>query len=169
MTSARATATELFGRPPDQIALVVADLVGTVELLGSALAPGAWRGWTYDPSYLPLRTYRGNPGRFVSRVASCGTAPQFEVIEPIEGPSILSEFLNERGPGLHHIGYFVESFDVVNAQFGRLGFEEIQGGGDHGVDGDGRFGFFELGDPARLLIEVIEPPRRRREPHFVID
>ena len=33
--------------------------------------------------------------------------------EPVEGPSSYEEFLNERGEGLHHLGYFVADIDEV--------------------------------------------------------
>jgi hypothetical protein len=40
-------------------------------------------------------------------------------------------------------------------------------GGGHGVDGDGWWSYFVLpDDPTGLAIEIVQPPRRRREPHF---
>ena len=38
---------------------------------------------------------------------------QIELIQPLEGRSIYSDFLQAHGPGLHHIRFSVEPFDAA--------------------------------------------------------
>jgi methylmalonyl-CoA/ethylmalonyl-CoA epimerase len=51
-----------------------------------------------------------------------------ELIQPLEGKSIYSEFLEEKGEGLHHIAFMVEDVDVEVAELEKKGFEVIQTG-----------------------------------------
>ena len=48
------------------------------------------------------------------------------------------------------------------------GLTEVQFGGGHGMDGDGKISFFETLDGAASYLELIEPPARRFPPHFEI-
>jgi hypothetical protein len=49
-------------------------------------------------------TYRGQPADFVADISlSYAGDTQLELISPQSGESVYSEFLRERGPGLHHI------------------------------------------------------------------
>ncbi len=162
------SAASLLGRSPDQVAFVTDDLERATDMLSAAFAVGPWNGWVYSASYLPRRIYRGAPGRFVSRVAGCGADPHVEVVQPLEGPSVFFDYLERHGPGLHHLGYFVESLDAVREWFAALGLAEVQSGGGHGMDGDGEFAFFELPAPVGLYVEIVQPPKRRYPPHFTL-
>jgi methylmalonyl-CoA/ethylmalonyl-CoA epimerase len=161
-------AAGLFGKTPDQVAFVTDDLEATARRLSDAFGLGPWDGYLYSPDYLPNRIYRGAPGRFVSRTCGCRTAPMVEIVQPIEGPSIFTEFLEKHGPGLQHVAYFVKSLDAVREHMRRLGYDEVQGGGGHGMDGDGKFAFFEIPGPVGLSVEIVEPPKRRFPPHFTL-
>ena len=49
-------------------------------------------------------TYRGRPADFVADISlSYAGDMQLEVIAPVAGDSIYTEFLRDSGPGLHHI------------------------------------------------------------------
>lgn len=49
-------------------------------------------------------SYRGEPADFVADIAlSYAGDMQLELIAPVSGRSIYSEFLRDSGPGLHHI------------------------------------------------------------------
>ena len=162
------TAAGLFGQVPDQVAFVTDDLEATAAQLSAAFGLGPWDGYLYTGSYLPKRVYRGRPGKFVSRTCGCRTQPMVEIVQPVEGPSIFTEFLEKHGPGLHHVAYFVRSLDAVRAHMASLGIEEVQGGGGHGMDGDGQFAFFEMPGPVGLYVEIVEPPKRRYPAHFTL-
>lgn len=159
---------DLFGRAPDQVSWVVEDLEDSLSLLSSAMGADDWVGWNYSKTYTPFQEYRGEPGSFASRVAVCGSSPQLEVVEPdlTAGPSIFTDYLKERGPGLHHVGWLVPSCDEAVRDLQDRGFELVLRAGRHGVDGDGLSAFFYLGEKLCSYIELTEPPARRRPPHF---
>jgi methylmalonyl-CoA/ethylmalonyl-CoA epimerase len=156
------------GRPPDQVAYVVADLEEGVRRLGPRLGVSRWLGWRYTADYLPQRIFRGQPGDFESHGVIPEYGPSLEIIAPLGGRSVFTEFLDAHGPGLHHLGYFVPSVDAERERLVAQGLSEVQYGGGHGMDGDGRISFFETLDCAVSYIELIEPPRRRYPPHFEI-
>jgi glyoxalase/bleomycin resistance protein/dioxygenase superfamily protein len=156
------------GRPPDQVAYVVRDLEEGVWRLGRQFGVSRWLGWRYTADYLPQRVFRGQPGDFESHGVIPEYGPSLEIIAPLSGRSVFTEFLEAHGPGLHHLGYFVPSLDDERERLVARGLSEVQYGGGHGMDGDGKISFFETLDGAASYLELIEPPRRRFPPHFEI-
>lgn len=70
-----------------------------------ALDPAQVVDWPPEGSDLDEKsTFRGRRGNFRMRLAFIETGPvQIEFIEPLEGDNIYSEFLEEKGEGLHHL------------------------------------------------------------------
>lgn len=89
---------------PVQIAWVTRDLAATESVLTSALGAKKWirmPGVHFAPDSC---TYRGEPADFVADIAfSYAGVTQLELIAPVTGDSVYSEFLDRCGPGLHHI------------------------------------------------------------------
>jgi hypothetical protein len=55
----------------------------------------------------------------------------FELLQPLEGPSIYREWLEERGEGLHHVACMVPTHDEADAtrrHFAELGASVLMGG-----------------------------------------
>jgi methylmalonyl-CoA/ethylmalonyl-CoA epimerase len=163
------TLRPLGGRAPDQVAYVVEDLEEGARRLGRLFGVRRWVGWRYDAAYLPIRRFRGHPGNFETWGVVADFGPSLEVVAPLSGDSVYSEFLAEKGPGLHHVGFFTDSLEREAARLAELGLEEVQFGGGHGVDGDGKIGFFETIGKTGPYVEIIEPPARRHAPHFTWD
>lgn len=89
---------------PVQIAWVTDDLDATETALTSLLGAKKWVRMT-DVHFGPdTCTYRGRPADFVAHVSlSYAGETQLELIAPVSGESIYSEFLSTSGPGLHHV------------------------------------------------------------------
>jgi methylmalonyl-CoA/ethylmalonyl-CoA epimerase len=155
-------------RAPDQVGYVVPDLEAGVRDLGRMFGVRRWVGWRYSADYLPKRNFRGRPGNFESHGVVAEFGPSLEIIAPLSGHSVFSEFLATSGPGLHHLGYFVASIEAERARMATLGLEEVQYGGGHGMDGDGHIAFYQPMAGVPTYIELIEPPKRRYPPHFEI-
>lgn len=155
----------LLDRAPDQVAYAVPELRPAVERMGRALGVAEWNVWDYDAAYVPVRRYLGRDADYRSLVAMPAYGPALEIIQPVNGPSIYTTFLEERGAGLHHIGYYVPSVEEARAHFASLGIPEVLSGGGHGVDGDGEYAFFDVRDVVGSYVEAIEAPARRRPPH----
>ncbi len=58
---------------------------------------------------------------------------QLELIQVVEGESIHSRFIKERGEGLHHLGFFVKDIDSALKSLEKKGFRASEGGEAFGV------------------------------------
>jgi len=154
--------TALRGLAVTQVAFLVADLAAGVETWSSALGKSDWLIYTYGPDTVPNQTFRGEPGNFKMRLALSGTSPQLELIEPLEGPSIYHEWLEDHGFGAHHLGFHVPHLEPIATTLAAEGFSPVQAGSGYGVDGDGAFAYYDLIDALGLYVEIIEAPGRRR-------
>ncbi len=54
----------------------------------------------------------------------------FEILQPLDGPSIYKEFLKEKGEGLHHVSVVspVEDVDKALADFKKKGVDVMMSG-----------------------------------------
>ncbi len=99
-------------RTPVQIAWVTADIDATEAALTRLVGAKKWLrmpGVHFGPDTC---TYRGRPADFVADISlSYAGETQLEVIAPVSGDSIYTEFLTESGPGLHHICMEAEGAD----------------------------------------------------------
>jgi hypothetical protein len=153
---------------PGQLGIVVRSMEDALASWGAEghFAPG-WRLWTYSPNTVEELIYRGQPGRFSMRIALGGTAPQVELIEPIDGPSIYHEWLQQHGPGLHHIGFYVSDLRASIARMVARGFPLAQSGVGTGRDGTGGFAYFDTVEVLGYFVEAIVVPTLRRPPEAV--
>jgi len=91
---------------------------------------------------------------------------QFELVQPLGGPSIFADHLAEHGEGLHHIGKYVPDHARAVAEAVGAGFVPLQSARGFGAGGDGAFAYFQApGVP--VIIELIDAPAVRIEPEFV--
>jgi methylmalonyl-CoA/ethylmalonyl-CoA epimerase len=79
---------------------------------------------------------------------------QIELLRPVRGVGLHTEFLASNGPGAHHLGCLVDDIDaeVVAAQ--ELGFERVQGA----TFGHLRFCYLDTFDVLGLYVELVEDP-----------
>lgn len=158
----------LVGRPVGQIGVVVRDLENACRRYSTLWQCGPWRVFTYSPAILSLQRYRGAPSLFAVRIALNATSPQLELLQPLEGPSVYHEWLERRGEGMHHLAVYVEDADEAIASFAAVGYAVVQEGRGFGADGDGAFVYFDTEHEFGYLLEVVQPPKTRREPELVI-
>lgn len=163
-----ATARLPFGKI-DQICVVTPDLRRAMERYRSLLGIEPWRILDFGPDTVRALTYRGQPASYRMLVAFAQYgALQYELIQPIEGPTIYHEFL-DRHPdgGIHHFGCWVPNLEAAVAQARALGFTEIQGGRGTGLGGDGGYAYLDTEDALGAILELIEVPRERRAPQEI--
>lgn len=158
-----------FGRSVGQIGIIVRDLKTSAQRLSNLWGLGPWRCLTYGPNILAEQWYRGQESEFSVLIALNRSAPQVELLQPLSGPSIYEEWLGEHGEGLHHLAMFVESLDEAIESMGRAGYAPIQIGRGMGADGDGGFAYFDTEADFRVVLEAVEPPKRRRDPEFELE
>jgi catechol 2,3-dioxygenase-like lactoylglutathione lyase family enzyme len=104
----------MHDQTPVQIAWVTKDLDATENTLTTLLGAKKWIR-VPDVHFGPETcTYRGRPADFVAHISfSYAGDTQLELIAPVSGESVYSEFLDRAGAGLHHI--CVEVDDVEEA------------------------------------------------------
>ena len=104
---------------------------------------GPWKIYTFDPSNTTNQTYRGKACEFTLKVCfAVLDSIVWELMEPVSGPTIMSDFLKEHGEGIHHIAFdcnhipWQERLD----EFQRRGLTLVQTGSWMGKNS---FAFFE--------------------------
>lgn len=114
----------------DQIGIVVKDLHAFTQELTRLFGIGPFRifEWPLD-GVDPQATYHGQPGNFRLLLAFVTVGKiQLEIIQPLEGQNIYSDFLRDRGPGIHHFRLSIPGFDKGVEAMIRDGIENIASG-----------------------------------------
>lgn len=132
--SAESVAGGLLGRPLliSQVAVVVEDLQKTMEQYTELLGWGPWNVYRHEPPRLHGTTLRGEEVEYSmlgaeTRVGEIG----FELLQPLEGPSIYREWLERHGAGLHHVAVMLHGFDEsaeLKKRFDQAGAPVLMGG-----------------------------------------
>jgi catechol 2,3-dioxygenase-like lactoylglutathione lyase family enzyme len=94
----------MLAQTPVQIAWVTRDLDATEKALTTLLGAKKWVRIP-DVHFAPdTCTFRGRPADFTAHISfSYAGDIQLELIAPVTGESVYSEFLDTAGPGLHHV------------------------------------------------------------------
>jgi methylmalonyl-CoA/ethylmalonyl-CoA epimerase len=128
-----------------------------------AIAP--WSVFTFTPDWIRDMTFRGREQPYSMKLALAQVGDMmYELIEPVDGPNSYQEFLDARGEGLHHLGFFVEDLDAAIAEMDGQGFPVLQSGRAFGVDGDGGYAYFETDGALSCIVEAIEMPKAMPDP-----
>ncbi len=117
----------------------------------------------FKPRILPAdarETYRGKPFAPAQRVAIRTTQignMELELIQPISGESPHREFLDQKGEGVQHLGFFVDDLREETERLTAAGStvlltSQFKSGG--GVT------YLDL-DAAGLIVELVQPGKRQ--------
>ena len=114
----------------DQVGIVVRDLRVMAENLHRLLGIGPFRIFEWPIEGVdPESTYHGEPEEYRIRLGFARQGvTQIELIEPLEGKNIWSDFLDQNGPGIHHFRIVVSDFDKKVIEFEEAGFKIIASG-----------------------------------------
>src|SRR5271170_3418529 len=115
---------------PVQIAWVTHNLDATETALTGLLGVKKWVRLP-DVHFAPdACSYLGRPADFVASISLSYLGDmQLELIAPVRGPNIYSDFLRDSGPGLHHVcmeAGTLEGFDALRAQAADHGAPVVQ-------------------------------------------
>jgi len=115
---------------------------------------------------------RGIPTDYVIHV-SIGYAgdQQVELIQPVSGENIYTEFLTDRGPGMHHVAYVVDDLAAALDRAQNAGADIVQRGGfgELGMDFaylestvvGGYVELMQLSPPMRAMFDQLVPEGHR--------
>lgn len=149
----------MLDQTPVQIAWVTRDLAATEAALSALLGAKTWvrmPGVHFGPQTC---TYRGRPADHVADIAlSYAGDTQLEVIAPVRGDSVYTEFLDRSGPGLHHVCRAVpdpDAFDAAVRDAQRDGAEVAMAGT---MPGGMRFAYLSAADAGVPYLEIAYIP-----------
>ena len=95
---------------------------------------------------------RGKPVETTIKVAFVQSGDvQIELIEPVVGKNLYTEFLETRGEGIHHLGYQVEDMAAMKAVFSDKVGEPIF----HRDMGIMEFAYYDTSEVGGLMIEFL--------------
>ena len=129
--------TEQFvpqGLAISQVACVVHDIDEAMERYHEALGWGPWNVYEHVPPSLHDTHYMGKPAEFSMIGAEVDTGSiVFELLQPLDGPSIYKDWLNEHGEGLHHVAvmrHTPDESDALKDHFAAMGAKPTHGRAD---------------------------------------
>jgi methylmalonyl-CoA/ethylmalonyl-CoA epimerase len=115
-----------------QIAIVVRDIDAALESYHRALGWGPWNVYEHKPPTLHDTYLHGKPVEYTMIGAEAHVGDiDVELLQPVDGPSIYKEWLEEHGEGLHHIAVMratPEEAEETMRHFAGLGADVLMEG-----------------------------------------
>lgn len=148
---------------PTQIAWVTPDLDATERALTGLLGVRKWVRIP-DVHFAPQTcSYLGKPADFVASVSLSYLGDmQLELVSPVRGENIYSDFLRQSGPGLHHICMEAQTpqrFDAALSEAAEQGAAVVQQGV---MPGGLQFAYVSASEAGVPFVEIAYVPPEMR-------
>jgi len=139
----------------NQIAIVVKDLESVAKNYWDILGIGPWAIYKWEAPLVYDRKYHGRIvwAREKIALAQVGDV-QLELVQPVEGPSIYRDWLDEVGEGLHHINFLVDDVDEAVEMLAMEGFPSMQSGRFEPREQKGAYNYIDI-KPLRTIWEPV--------------
>jgi methylmalonyl-CoA/ethylmalonyl-CoA epimerase len=140
-----------------QVALVVRNIDRALEEYTNRMGIGPWWVRLYAPPQLTDMRIRGKEIPYSMKLAIAWTgSTMWELIQPVDGPSIYKEFLDAHGEGLHHLQVRHEGmdFDTAMAAFAERGCPLLM----EGRMGESQFAYLQTEGPLKTVLEIVKRP-----------
>ena len=136
-----------------QIAFVTDDIERTGRWLSQVLDTSMPGIVTTAPRSEAETEYHGAPSEARCKLAffDMGNVT-IELIEPDENPSCWRDFLDENGPGCHHLAFRIKGMKAKTIAFEKGGHPLLQRGEFTG----GRYAYFDTEKQLGALVELLE-------------
>ena len=139
--------------PVIQVAWVTDDIAATETLLRDQFGSGPWTRIPdvhFDREHSRLR---GKPQEFTAHISLAYAGDlQLELIEPVAGESVHTEFLARSGPGLHHVCFAVDDLATACARAEAAGVPVLQTGSM--MDGEIEFAYLDGSSGGAPYVEL---------------
>jgi N-acyl-D-amino-acid deacylase len=149
------SALSLAGRSLEQVAFVVNDLAAAQDFFGKKM--GVPRFYVIEDfgHKAADTTFRGHPARhnFSLAIAYSGNT-QIELIQHLSGETTYKEFLERKGEGLHHLGFFLHDRDAYEKTLSSLredGLSILQSG----RMGDAHYTYIDSEATIGAIMEIV--------------
>ncbi|HSB80668.1 MAG TPA: VOC family protein [Candidatus Methylomirabilis sp.] len=114
-----------------------------------------------EPAPIVDRMVRGKPAPEVKNrisTAQLGSV-ELELVQPVAGESVQREFLEQRGEGINHLGFFVDDLEAETAKLEAKGFHVLSSGK---TTAGGAFAYLDTDRIGGIVLELMQRPRRAR-------
>ncbi len=137
-----------------QVGIVVKDMDATVALMEKAFG---WKVYSWAETPKGTKFYRGEEEDFKVKMAFYRmNGVEIELLEPMEGRSVWQDYLDEHGPGIHHILFDVNDFEKAKECLESQGIKMAQTGPSARYDGC-RWAYFDATETLGYYIEIFNP------------
>jgi len=135
------------------LGIVVADLDKAVKIYEEKLGVGPWEIGEPAPFFAQMNVNDGESALNIKTALYKGDGYEIELVMPI-GEGLYQDWLNERGPGLHHVKFehdsnFNEIITTAQEVSGRKPYLDVKW-----PDGRPMVAYADLLEEAGLLIEI---------------
>lgn len=139
----------LPNRRVNQIAVLVPDLEAAMD---AYIANMQLRFKVFEADER-TSTFSGSSEQFRIRIAvALAGLLSIELIQPVAGTTLYSQHLESRGPGLHHMGVYVDDLAKAKKSLTRQRYELILEGQ---INGLGKFAYFDVPE-MHCILEVLQ-------------
>ena len=136
-----------------QVCVVVRDIQKAMENFWGVLGIGPWSLYTFQPPGLTDTTLRGKAQHYSMKLAITYMGDVcWELVEPLEGPSIYKEFLEQKGEGLHHVQFDVDDYDEAIDAFEEKGIGILMSGTFDGST----YAYLDTEEPLTMIAEIVK-------------
>ena len=145
-----------------QVCILVPDLDKAVENFHEIFGIAPWHFYTYGKPLVKRMTRNGKPTEYKMKVAlSYFGNMRLELIEPLEGDTVYSEFIEKHGYGVHHLGILTDNMQKSIKEAADAGIKMTMDGAGFGPDDDGHYAYLDTEELIGTTLELIERPKRR--------
>lgn len=142
------------------VGIVVHNIEETLEKMSKIYELGAYRINAFPPenadrSEIQLM-YKGQKTWFTARFCFMVIGnTELELIEPVDGESVWKDFLREKGEGIHHLKFEVESLNATMKAFKEMDVECMQYGSAVGPNAGKTWAYFDTTKELGYISEIL--------------
>ena len=151
-----------------QVAILVPDLDAAMRNYWEGYGIGPWHVYTYARPLVKEMSYHGKPADYKMRIGLSYFGPmRIELIQPLEGDSVYSDFIREHGYGVHHFGLIVDDMQAALKETEEAGLDMLMDGSGFGLEGDGHYAYLDTEKALGVTLELIQRPKSRHKPEAI--
>ena len=140
--------------PVAHLCIIVKDLNKAVEYFSSNFDIGPFR---IIEASRKGATIHGIRGDYKLKLAFGKFGPvELEIEQVLEGKPIQGEFIEAKGEGLHHLGFYVDDLDAEIAKYKKRGFNITQ---QSPPGSESRFAFVDTEKVGGMSFELVQRPK----------
>jgi methylmalonyl-CoA/ethylmalonyl-CoA epimerase len=153
----------IVGRSLEQVAFVVRNLGAAQRFFSQSMGIPRFYVIENFGSRAADKTFRGRPAEhnFSIAIAYSGNT-QIELIQHLSGETCYKEFIERKGEGLQHLGFFLDErrqHEQVLAEFQKNGFSVLQSGRFGGAS----YTYFDTEKAIGAVMEIVYLDERSKE------